>query len=196
MGFTQQEAEDFYYYTINAAAASSIHFMTASEIDQYKIRSCVYSSMPNYSVSLIGDELIADLSGVSYQWIDCNNNTSIPTETNQSYTIVNNGSYAVIVTETACSDTSACITINNLGITENPLKQVNVYPNPSTGLFTIDFDGNIDEVVVIDALGRLIELEVDELTWEIDGTFLANGKYTLLIKTEQNVFRKELIVLK
>ncbi len=35
IGFTQQEAEDFYYFTINAAPASSIHYMTESEIEQY-----------------------------------------------------------------------------------------------------------------------------------------------------------------
>ncbi|MCP4438075.1 MAG: hypothetical protein GY810_03955 [Aureispira sp.] len=37
VGFTTQEAKDFYYFTINAATASNIHWMTASEITQYKI---------------------------------------------------------------------------------------------------------------------------------------------------------------
>ena len=37
IGFTQEEAEVFYYFTINAAPASSIHWMTDAEIDSYKI---------------------------------------------------------------------------------------------------------------------------------------------------------------
>jgi type 1 fimbria pilin len=37
VGFTQQEAEDFYYFTINAAPAADIHWMTDQEIDQYNI---------------------------------------------------------------------------------------------------------------------------------------------------------------
>ena len=37
IGFTQTEAEDFYYFTINAASANSIHWMTEAEIEQYKI---------------------------------------------------------------------------------------------------------------------------------------------------------------
>ena len=37
IGFSQQEAEDFYYFTINAAPANSIHWMTESEITQYKM---------------------------------------------------------------------------------------------------------------------------------------------------------------
>lgn len=35
VGFTQQQAEDFYYFTINAAPAAGIHWMTAAEIQQY-----------------------------------------------------------------------------------------------------------------------------------------------------------------
>lgn len=37
IGFTQQAAEDFYYFTINAADADSLHYMTEAEIAQYGI---------------------------------------------------------------------------------------------------------------------------------------------------------------
>lgn len=37
MGFTQEEAEAFYYFTINAASAEDIHWMTDEEIEQYKL---------------------------------------------------------------------------------------------------------------------------------------------------------------
>lgn len=37
IGFSQSEAEDFYYFTINAAEASSIHWMTTAEIEEYNI---------------------------------------------------------------------------------------------------------------------------------------------------------------
>ncbi|OJJ18650.1 hypothetical protein BKI52_23875 [marine bacterium AO1-C] len=37
VGFTQQQAEDFYYFTINAAPAANIHWMTDAEITQYGI---------------------------------------------------------------------------------------------------------------------------------------------------------------
>ncbi len=37
IGFSQTEAEDFYYFTINAAPASDIHYMSEAEIGQYKI---------------------------------------------------------------------------------------------------------------------------------------------------------------
>jgi hypothetical protein len=37
VGFTQQQAEEFYYFTINAAPANSIHWMTDSEIELYNM---------------------------------------------------------------------------------------------------------------------------------------------------------------
>ena len=37
VGFTQQQSENFYYFTINVAPASSIHWMTDQEIEQYNI---------------------------------------------------------------------------------------------------------------------------------------------------------------
>lgn len=37
VGFSQEDAEAFYYFTINAASAENIHYMTEEEIEQYKI---------------------------------------------------------------------------------------------------------------------------------------------------------------
>lgn len=37
IGFSQSEAEDFYYFTINAAPANDIHWMTDGEIEEFKI---------------------------------------------------------------------------------------------------------------------------------------------------------------
>lgn len=37
IGFTLSEAEAFYYFTINAASASAIHYMTEQEIAEYNV---------------------------------------------------------------------------------------------------------------------------------------------------------------
>ncbi|SNZ00994.1 hypothetical protein [Flagellimonas pacifica] len=37
IGFTQKQAEDFYYFTINVASAANIHWMTSEEIEKYGI---------------------------------------------------------------------------------------------------------------------------------------------------------------
>lgn len=38
IGFEDQLAEDFYFFTINAASADDIHWMTAAEIETYQIK--------------------------------------------------------------------------------------------------------------------------------------------------------------
>ena len=40
MGMTQQEAQDFYFFTIMSAPAAGIHHMLEAEIVQYKLRLC------------------------------------------------------------------------------------------------------------------------------------------------------------
>lgn len=37
MGFSQEDAEALYYFTINAASADDIHWMTDDEIEEYKL---------------------------------------------------------------------------------------------------------------------------------------------------------------
>ncbi len=37
IGFSQQEAEDFYYFTIYSAPEKSIHWMTDEEIEKYNL---------------------------------------------------------------------------------------------------------------------------------------------------------------
>jgi len=41
VGFSQQAAENFYYFTIHAATADNIHWMTEAEIAKYKMLSPV-----------------------------------------------------------------------------------------------------------------------------------------------------------
>ncbi|MGB4848851.1 MAG: hypothetical protein WBP41_13080, partial [Saprospiraceae bacterium] len=58
--------------------------------------------------------LSATLSGnVTYQWLDCNNgNAIISGETNQSFTPLSSGSYAVaLYPDNMCFDTSSCINV-------------------------------------------------------------------------------------
>jgi len=107
MGLSQADSEAFYYYTINAAPANSIHNMTEAEIEQYKLRTCKYAASPNYTITNSNNTLFANLTGANYQWVDCDNsNAPISGATNQNYTPTSNGNYAVEVTENTCNSIS------------------------------------------------------------------------------------------
>lgn len=88
--------------------------------------------------------LTANLAGASYQWLDCDDNYSIINgETSQTFTPSANGNYAVEVTATGCTDTSACESISILNLEENDFaSNIKIYPNPSKGNVNIDLGQN------------------------------------------------------
>jgi hypothetical protein len=95
--------------------------------------------------------------------LDCNSNFSpIPGATSQSFTAAANGNYAVELTENGCVDTSNCITITNVGLeTLYDENNLSIYPNPSTGEFSIDLgstEGNI-QVTVYDLNNKTISCD-------------------------------------
>ncbi len=107
------------------------------------------------TVSQTNETITANLSGAQYQWLDCDNgNNPISGENNQSFTATNNGNYAVEITDNGCTETSNCIAINSVSIT-NPYQNNDfvVYPNPSTGL--IFFNKVNENIQVFNLLGAL-----------------------------------------
>ena len=66
----------------------------------------------NTAVTQASATLTASASGAGYVWVDCGNNyTPIAGQTAQSFTATISGSYAVIVTQSGCVDTSACYSV-------------------------------------------------------------------------------------
>ncbi len=118
------------------------------------------------TVSLIGNDMLeANEAGATYQWVDCNNgNAPIAGETNQTFTATVNGDYACIITTPYCSEMSDCIRINDaigLGIGDET-NVFSMYPNPSTGLFTVELNDLTDNtlIVVSDAAGQIVYSEI------------------------------------
>jgi hypothetical protein len=134
-----------------------------------------------------GVEVMANNSnGASYQWIDCNNgNVPVGEGTNQSYTATTDGSYAVIINENGCVDTSACVTINSTSVDD--LSQIDfvIYPNPTVnGTFTIEMDEQIAHVQLIDMQGRFVDVIYSVQTGQVDVSNLEMGNYFVKVRTE------------
>jgi hypothetical protein len=144
------------------------------------------------NVSVIKDSLVLTASSVgdSYQWVDCKNGYSpIDGETNQSFIVKLNGSYAVIVTKNGCVDTSDCYTIANLGIHQLNLSTYLVaYPNPSHDNFLINFSGQSKELYFLtDITGNVIRsnylhhgLNTISLENELSGVYFLNVGATFI----------------
>ncbi|MEX2484271.1 MAG: T9SS type A sorting domain-containing protein, partial [Brumimicrobium sp.] len=112
----------------------------------------------NTTVNVNEPSLVADNDnpGVTYQWINCEGDP-IPEATNQTFSPDENGSYAVIVTEGNCTDTSECASITTVGLAELKNNEFSLYPNPTNGKFTVKSDYLGNDYQILDAQGRLIQ---------------------------------------
>jgi len=114
------------------------------------------------STSNLGSVITANTSilGIptSYQWLNCATNFSpIVGATNQSFTAITNGNYAVQITQGSCTGISECTTISNVSLLEENEKEVMIFPNPSNDIITIST--NFNEAInyeLIDAQGRIV----------------------------------------
>ena len=132
---------------------------TKLDTSRYACSGNVGCVSPDVSTVLSATTISANQAGAYYQWIDCaNGNAAIKSQNQKTFTIPANGSYAVVVYLNGCLDTSACVTINNLG-TEQIVgnQQVLVYPNPTAGIFTVASSNEIPtSISVVDIAGRLV----------------------------------------
>jgi hypothetical protein len=152
----------------------------------------------NVATTLSGTTINANASGASYQWIDCNNgNALIPGATAQAFTPIANGSYAVIVTTTNCTDTSACQVISSVGIGEYNASAIEVYPNPTSGTVKVILGEQYPSVSIqlFNALGQIIlhkdYTSTKEITFDIEST---PGIYFLEIETAEQVLGRVRVV--
>jgi len=135
-------------------------------------------------------------TGSSYQWLNCiQNNVPILGAINQSYTPTSNGSYAVVIVNAGCSDTSACLQVTGINILD--LLNDNgilVYPNPFDNLVTIDFTEKVQEanIDVYDVTGSLLKQEqlINVKNFVLDFSNFARGTYFIHVLIDG---RKELI---
>ncbi|MBE9510434.1 MAG: T9SS type A sorting domain-containing protein, partial [Bacteroidetes bacterium] len=146
------------------------------------------------SVTENGITLTANAIGVSYQWIDCNNNMPITGETNISFTPTVNGDYAVIVNDGICSDTSMCYNVIVNSISEIQISGVKIFPNPTTGKITIE-GINIEMIEVLNIEGQIIEqIEVEKDKTDIDLSSLSKGVYFVKVITNKGIEIKKIVV--
>jgi len=120
------------------------------------------------------------------------------------------GLYYVHYTATDPSNNN-CITVtrmvkvvyNNVGIDENVIGKVSVYPNPTKGKFTVDIDlplGSVAAVSVVNLLGEEVKsLNKGELRsnkFEVDLSEFASGIYMVKVQSAKQTLLEKVILTK
>lgn len=138
------------------------------------------------TVTQVSDSLYANMSGATYQWIDCNNgNAPISGATAKGFRPAVSGSYAVIVSNGACTETSSCFTVIKTGIedVQGTAASFNVFPNPSEGELRIQYSGNInpnETIFIYDMNGKLVFQSPLRSSNEVINLYhLENGLYLM-----------------
>lgn len=141
--------------------------------------------------------LTATTSSASYKWLNCNTNALVPGETGQTFTPTTGGSYAVIVDNGVCVDTSLCMTVSIAGIEENDLSSTEVYPNPVVDELNVVFSNSETGVLtIVDIQGKTVK----EFTFTSKEILTINllgqepGVYIVNIDTDNSSTRKRIIL--
>lgn len=139
-------------------------------------------------------------------WDFGDGNTSTQFEPFHFYT--SNGTYTVCMTYlspdncpfTSCKEitvTSVQDGNPNTSLNEAELINVELYPNPTTGISNINLSKNLDNysAKIIDLTGREVYTtsQLSGNTFTVDLSNLAKENYTLLIKSDSNQFFKSII---
>lgn len=183
--------------TYTASTTSPTYTLTnAVGCDSVVTLNLTIHSLPVVTTNTNGLTITANETGSSYQWINCATGAMIIGQTNQSYTATANGNYAVIIDNGNCVDTSACVTINTVGIDQTyDGNQLVIYPNPNNGDFTIQtsLTGNF---IIQNELGQVVYTfqsnTENNRTVSMNG--LANGLY--FISGENTLVPQKIIVAK
>ena len=154
----------------------------------------------NTSVSQSGNMLSANISGATYQWINCLNNTIILGQISQTFNAPAIGNYAVIITQNGCSDTSSCYNINTVEISENSFSIfTKIYPNPSTGKIQIIIDDlkfiKNSSIEIFNMQGIIIyQSEIINSKFDIDLINQTKGFYFVKISAGEKIFTRKILI--
>lgn len=118
-----------------------------------------------------------------FQWIDCLNGFSpILNEVNTTFTPSQNGSYAIIASHNACYDTSDCVIIDQLGLTESSKQPLEIYPNPISQGEKLVISSQVSEFIIQSMDGKILQPKSVisfEGTCEIELPVLRAGIYII-----------------
>lgn len=146
----------------------------------------------NAGVTQAGNLLTASPTGANYQWFNCTTNQLVPNATAQTYVATTSGIYAAIVTQSGCTDTSACVTVVTTGFnTAYQEPDVQVYPNPFRDVVQIELRGStgIHEARLLDATGRVLKQFRVEEKVQLDTRTLPSGMYFVEVNGIRKRFR-------
>lgn len=146
------------------------------------------------SVTQIGNSLMANAVGGNFQWFNCEDQTPFPGAIHPVFSPGLPGTYAVLIAQNGCIDTSVCYPLMIVG-TQSPVNResrLQVFPNPATDMLQVTWQAEMarpapDVALLYDIYG-VQKKRFDQLHWvgqtlQLDVRDLGSGPYFLLMET-------------
>lgn len=151
-GTTYNSPGTYYDTVYNANSIDSVGVLVLTGLDTAVVN--------NNGVLIAQDTNTA----TTFQWVDCDNSFAPVTgATSSTFVPTQNGTYALILTNGNCTDTSSCYPYNEVGVEEHTKQSLHFYPNPASHRLTIVTHGPLpSRMQIVDIFGRLINsIEVE-----------------------------------
>jgi hypothetical protein len=186
-----QACDSFAYNGVTYTASGSYNhsFTNMHGCDSLVVLDLTINVLPyKATTQKSGTNLLAN-SADSYQWINCSDQNPIPGATKQTYTVTENGSYAVIITIKGCSDTSDCVTITVDDRSIMDLgngNRVRLYPNPTHEQIMIQTEQALHhaDLRLMNMIGQVLveKTKQNGTSFNLDIKSYPAGNYLLEIK--------------
>ena len=174
----------FYNNYLGFIPGSTVSLNNIQQI--YKFQDCSYLPVPLITQTA---NVLTSTPAESYQWFL--NDTIINGANSQALTINRIGNYTVVITDSlGCSNNLAMLNVVTLGIENIPSwLNMQIYPNPNHGLFTVRFyDNELHNVSIYDITGRCVIASLPVLNYQdFDISRFSSGTYLLRIIGTESV---------
>ncbi|MFT6922163.1 MAG: putative repeat protein (TIGR03803 family) [Crocinitomicaceae bacterium] len=183
------------YTAFNNTATYTISGGAANGCDSIVTLNLTISPIDATASQLDQLTLEANLTGATYQWLDClNGYAEVPGATDQIFLATANGEYAVQVTNNGCTDTSSCFVISNVGLLNTDLSNsILLFPVPVKNTLYISIPELTESATyrIIDIFGAVVfKGELTNPENSIDVSTIASGTYFIkFANSEINVQR-------
>ena len=179
--------------TYTTSGQDSHAFLSAAGCDSLVTLNLTIVPTPTANATDDGLGTLTGSGGNTVQWINCGTNAAIAGATSTTFSPTVNGSYAIVVSNGNCSDTSNCLVVDYIGLNENQTIDAEIYPNPATNEVKITFESSSALMLIRDAHGKMIQTQTIQSGEAISLENFQNGIYFFELTTEKGKIVKRVV---